>query len=288
MSKDTRQKQSIKDSPIKESIVQLGQATRDLFQVVVLRNDASRQEEKLRRSRNEYLSNLEKDLERRWRASIHTAIFIDIGLEENLTATTPLPWLYQSKEISNTFTNFNRAFECFNGRVLLLGQPGSGKTTTLENIALQLVRQAKEHSDAPIPLLVNLSKFVNYARKRASSSVQEWLIEYTTNTYPFISKEIVRFWFQEKQVTLLLDGLDEVDEPERIELVKKLNNYLEKLFPSIPVVVCSRIIEYRPLEKKKETKLKLEGAVELQPLDQEQINSYLEKAVLPNLVCKTN
>jgi DNA polymerase III delta prime subunit len=246
------------------------------------------------KARTRYLGNLEADVANRLKTSIHNARFIDISSEQSL-GSTHLPWLYQADDTPLTFTSFEQAFQHFEQRILLLGAPGFGKTTTLLYIAQKLIQEAKINPDAPIPLLFNLSKFQDDSKhqdrrtifplkqlqqKRAKlpqgAAIEEWLLQLTAK-YPGVSREVARFWLENERVALLLDGLDEVDDQQLINLVIQLNAYLYK-HPDMTVVVCSRIVEYQPLKDRQETRLELNGAVTLQPLNQPQIDGYLEKA----------
>jgi eukaryotic-like serine/threonine-protein kinase len=69
----------------------------------------------------------------------------------------------------------------------------------------------------------------------------------------------------------LLDGLDEVESGARKECINAINNY-RQVHPLVHVVVCCRITDYLSLP----TKLRLLNAVVIQPLTQEQIDTYLE------------
>ena len=247
------------------------------------------------KSRTRYLSILEEDVKNRFKTSIHNARFIDIDSEESLDSTY-LPWRYQGDGVPQIFDRFEEAFEQFKRRVLLLGAPGSGKTTTLLQVAQLLIRQAKNDPNAPIPLLFNLSKFRGKDNPSTSRTffpwrsprqtqteeqpgeevIADWLVQMITG-YPGVSRNVANRWLAEEKVALLLDGLDEVDDRQLVRLVGYLNAYLRK-YPDLTVVVCSRIVEYQPLKDSKETRLQLEGAVTFQPLNPSQIDSYLEKA----------
>ncbi len=262
--------------------------------------------QKLEKARKGYLDILEKDVNNRVKTSIHNARFIDISSGESPDSTY-LPWLYQANEEPEVFDRFEKALAKFEGRVLLLGAPGSGKTTTLLHVAQQLIGEAQNDRDAPIPLLFNLSKFRgkdNLSARKAffpwrspqqtqteeqagEEVIADWLVQmmteyadpFTLRKYksPWVSRDVAKLWLEEEKVALLLDGLDEVDDHQLRRLVGYLNDYLVE-HPEMTMVVCSRIVEYEPLKDNKETRLHLEGAVTLQPLNQEQIDSYLEKA----------
>jgi HEAT repeat protein/DNA polymerase III delta prime subunit len=243
------------------------------------------------RARTNYLQVLRRDVQNRLDVSIHKARFIDLGIGDTPSATH-LPWVFKDPESLQEFNNIRDAFIKYKRRLLLLGAPGSGKTVTLLHIAEQLISEAEENPAAPIPLLINLSKFQlrqpdTFAFKlwgskesavgKRDDRVERWLVGELA-VYPIISAEIARKWIEEGRIAALLDGLDEVNDEYRAELVRVLNaTYLRDHLES-PVVVCSRINEYRPLQDRKETRVQLEGGITLQPLNKTQIADYLKEA----------
>ena len=249
--------------------------------------------------RDRYLDYLEKDVTNRLKSSIYYARFINLGLKERVNAT--LPWHYVAFEGRQQFSTFDQAFEHFDRRILLLGAPGSGKTTTLLDIALKLVSQAQQNPTAAIPLLFNLSKFDEVPEKkllehwdwlhkkekkegRQQRLFENWLIQMLSDMpVEGLNLEIARQWVERGQVALLLDGLDEVSDSYLKKLAVIMNETYFRDHPNQTAVICSRIIEYQPLQDDKETRLRLEGAVTLQLLSQEQINDYLVAAEATSL-----
>ena len=229
------------------------------------------------------------------KGSIHAARFLDIGVDEKLNAT--VPWHYEALDEQQRFATFDQAFEHYEGRVLLLGTPGSGKTTTLHNLALKLISEAQQEQTAPIPLLFNLSKFSNISPKRVSEQLnwlrqrkepseenparvfEQWLIQMLVEMpVEGLNKQTAQQWINSGEIALLLDGLDEVNDSYVLSLTEIMNQTYFREHPLQTVVVCSRIIEYQPLQENKEARLRLNGAVILQPPTREQIDSYLEAA----------
>lgn len=78
---------------------------------------------------------------------------------------------------------------------------------------------------------------------------------------------------KQQQLLLLLDGLDEVKAQHREACVQAINQFMQD-YGLVEMVVCSRIKEYEALS----SRLKLRGAICVQPLTSEQVNQYLDKA----------
>ena len=239
--------------------------------------------------RARYLDIFEQEIKQRIAGSIHAEAFLDLDISDDPLATRP-PWVYVGNDDAQTFDSISEGMSAYNRRVLILGAPGSGKTTTLLHIAQQLIAEARADSSAPVPLFVNLSKFQldrseglklpflgdkqPQQSTDADGRVEQWLAD-EFNEYPGISREIARVWLQGDNVAVLFDGLDEVDDHRRGELVKVLNETFLHDRPQTTTVVCSRIHEYTPLRERQETRLELDGAITLQPLSPAQVEGYL-------------
>lgn len=249
------------------------------------------------RARKAYLDYLSDELENRLRSSIHHARFIEIGLEEAPGAT--LPWHYVSyppQETSPSFSSVDEAFVHFRGRFLLLGAPGSGKTTSLLHIGRQLIAEARRDPQAATPILLNLSTFeesipmlswltsspmFSWLRSRLAPDPEltfdQWLIQMLSRL-PLPGGHVAKRWVQEGRLALLLDGLDEIREDRRPIVVAAINQSTPLSFPSVPLVVCSRSLDYARLVDSGSPRLNLRGAVTLQPLARDQIEAYLSAA----------
>jgi flagellar biosynthesis GTPase FlhF len=53
-------------------------------------------------------------------------------------------------------------FAYLGGELLILGAPGAGKTTTLLELARDLIARAEQDQDHPIPVVYNLSSWAEY------------------------------------------------------------------------------------------------------------------------------
>jgi len=152
--------------------------------------------------------------------------------------------------------------------LLILGEPGSGKTTTLLELAKELIdktRQKKEYYT--IPVVLNLSSW-----SKEQLPLDQWIISEIGALYR-IPKEKVAHWLAENRILPLLDGLDEVKESVRSKCTHEINQFSQRSGLT-GIVVCCRVEEYQHLTEK----LCLNAAIHLQPLRDEQIDQYLKKA----------
>jgi hypothetical protein len=152
------------------------------------------------------------------------------------------------------------------GLLLILGEPGSGKTTTLLELASNLISRAKADPKERVPVVLNLS---SWKRKQ---SLAEWVAAELPQKYR-VPIRIARSWLQNDYLMLLLDGLDEVATTLQPDCVAAINNFIEESEPS-GLVVCCRLTEYQWLPHR----LKLNGAICLESLSAEEVGKYLDGA----------
>ncbi|OZH54912.1 hypothetical protein AFK68_07875 [Hydrocoleum sp. CS-953] len=206
--------------------------------------------------------------------SLHGKVLIELGLEERKNAVNR-PWGLVWEELENPQQELppgTRIIDKFDelgaGRTLLiLGEPGSGKTTTLLELARDLINRTEADLTQPIPVVFNLSSWEG--KKQA---IADWLVRELHTKYQ-VYQQIGKAWIQEQRLLLLLDGLDEVSREIREYCVDALNEFCQE-YGQTEIVVCSRIRDYEVLS----SQLKFQAAIYLQPLSLEQIQEYLKNA----------
>lgn len=154
-------------------------------------------------------------------------------------------------------------FEAHQQKLLILGEPASGKTTTLLRLADDLLAVAEGELNTAVPVIVNLA---SWAEKR--EALADWLAEELFNSYQ-MAKETGKAWATSGQLMLFLDGLDEVAEAHRTACLEAINDFQASY--AAPLVVCSRFADYKKLE----ARLNVAGAIYLETLSAEQIDAYL-------------
>ncbi len=204
---------------------------------------------------------------------------IEIGLEErldliNLLGEVPDRPRRQFLQGETAITKFD---ELGTGRTLLiLGDPGSGKTILLLEIAKELIERANRDISLPIPVVFNLSSWPSRKHRFI-----EWLIQELNLKFQ-IPKVQGNAWIKEQQLLLLLDGLDEVRQELRDYCVQEINQFSQR-YGLTEIIVCCRIAVYETLTQQ----LNFQAAIFAQPLTQEQISTYLNQTESDSLGVKT-
>ncbi len=163
-------------------------------------------------------------------------------------------------------TDILDVFEKVGGQLLILGQPGSGKTITLLQLAKALLEKAEEDDKAPFPVIFELATW------KDDLDIEQWLVYRLKENYS-IDKKVSKKWIETNQLLPLLDGLDELGnillQRKCIEKINKFSNNLQRR-----LVVCCRWEEYQAAKYKLN---KLSGAYRLLSLSDLEIKNYLDK-----------
>lgn len=161
-------------------------------------------------------------------------------------------------------------FNELNNEMLILGGAGAGKTTVLLELTRTLIAQARANVEEPFPVVFNLASWAVQ-----KGLIKDWLIQEFGRRYN-TSPKLATYWIDNTRLILLLDGLDEMAEENRTACIDAINAF-RKDYGLIPLVVCSRTVDYKVLKKK----LLIDGAINIQPLTKKQISDYLLKVGQP-------
>ena len=164
-------------------------------------------------------------------------------------------------------------FEEAQQQLLILGEPGSGKTMLLLDLMKNLLEIAQNDSQKPIPLLIDLSSWNN-----PEQLLLDWLSEEINFKYS-LRADLAKEWVQTKQILLLLDGLDEVEPRYQHDFAIELNRWMTGDVEERPcgIVVCCRREQFEKVVKEP---LRLSRAICLQALNTDQIADYFRSLKL--------
>jgi hypothetical protein len=170
------------------------------------------------------------------------------------------------------------------GRLVVLGEPGAGKTMLMVGLVLDLLHPGRRSCGGPVPVLASLASW-----DPASQDLHGWLGATLITAYrdlaaapPPGSAGNNRFQALAEAGLILpvLDGLDEIPEPARHAAITRINKELK---PGEPVVVTCRTEQYKAAVSPPDglgVALRA-AAVQLSTLEFDQAASYLRQDAGP-------
>ncbi|MEU7524429.1 NACHT domain-containing protein [Saccharothrix sp. NPDC042600] len=165
------------------------------------------------------------------------------------------------------------------GRLVVLGEPGAGKTMLLAGFVVDLLAPPSRRPGDPVPVLVSIASW-----NPRDQHLDAWLVDRLAIDHPALEHEetsgrtLFKALLDNNLIIVVLDGLDEIPEPLRGPALGEINLALHG---GRPLVISSRTDAYRaatrPLHGQQVT---LTGAagIRLQPLRTNDVLAYLRSS----------
>jgi hypothetical protein len=204
------------------------------------------------------------ELRRRYARPLATAAdgepALDLVLEEQLPQRR-----VDAGEVARSGSDIVKVYDDAGNGLLILGDPGAGKSRLLHQLAHELLERALHAESEPLPIVLDLS---SWGARRQSTA--QWLLEELWLQH-HINDRLAERWLPEGRLTLLLDGLDQVDQQARSGCVDAINQ-LHRSGMLAPVVCCRRSTYEMDRQQ-----LSLESTVLVLPLTGDEVVAHLER-----------
>ncbi|CCQ70602.1 MULTISPECIES: NACHT domain-containing protein [Crocosphaera] len=161
-------------------------------------------------------------------------------------------------------------------KIVFLGDPGAGKSSLLQYLALNWAeKEPSDRASFPIPLLIELRI---YARDKDENKCDNFLeFFHQGNLFCHLNQLSLESQLKKGQAIALFDGLDEVFDPKlREKIVTDIKRFSID-YPEVKMILTSRWLGYKAEEF---INADFEHFM-LQDLDQDQINDFIQRRNWP-------
>lgn len=157
------------------------------------------------------------------------------------------------------------------GRLVVLGEPGAGKSVLAIMLVLGLLRERSPH--APVPVLLAVSTW-----DPVSESLDDWMVDSLATAHYGGRPDIPRRLLDQHLLLPVLDGLDEIPEVARRSAVRAINHACGD---GRGVVLTCRSTEYQDVIEAGSPVLRRAPVVEVRPVMVSDAVAYLEDTSWP-------
>lgn len=170
----------------------------------------------------------------------------------------PLQLLEQGKpiEAKQAVQNFQR--------LMIVGQPGSGKTMLLKSLALNYANEKWNIPQQPIAIVLELNRLSD-----AKLTIEQQLVKALERDDFPNGVNFVEQGLKQGMIMLLFDGLDEVNSTDRPDVVRRLQDFIDT-YDHCRVAITCRTQVY-----KREFDVQVDQTVEVVEFNDQQIRKFL-------------
>lgn len=149
-------------------------------------------------------------------------------------------------------------------KMIVLGRPGAGKSTYLKSLALESIKKKPQIKDRKIPIFITLKELADKGYS---------LMDFIAYQFDICSLEdaslFIENLLEKGTCLLLLDGLDEVQEERKDDIIQEVIDFSEKYHKNQFVISC-RVAAYNAWFEKF-------ADVEMADFNDQQIESFITK-----------
>lgn len=158
------------------------------------------------------------------------------------------------------------------GRLVVLGEPGAGKTVLVMQLLIKLLNERKHDTSKPVPVLISAAAY------DTSLAWDKWLAGHLALRFG-IGAEIAARLVRDGRILPVVDGVDEMDpvgKPVRAGVLVAALNASMRGQEKAPVVVTCRLGEYQALVRE----IDRATHIEMLPLTSDETVGYLQDQFL--------
>jgi NACHT domain len=199
--------------------------------------------------------------------------------------TDPADWAPSTAELTGADNQLaNRLARVPTGRLIVLGDPGAGKTMLLIRLVLDLL--ARRQPGDPVPVLVPLAGW-----NPIDQDVPTWLADRLIVDHPALAESAppgasgvsrAQALWDQRLLLPILDGMDELPEGAWSRAVTRLN---DALVPRQGLVLASRVAAYREAVTPADpaanvpvrVRVRAAAGISLRPLAPDDVRAYLRR-----------
>lgn len=197
---------------------------------------------------------------------LHRKVQLLLGLEELEGESIRPSFFIEGDSVGQTthsMVDIVSVIDQFGRVIVVLGEPGSGKTFLLWELCSQLLNRAEHNNSNPLPVVLNLCNWV-----QGQKDIREWVTDELDRQYG-LNWQVSENWLEADQLCILLDGLDEVREEFQGRCIDAIEEFLVSY--KAPVIISGSANNHRHLRQK----LSVSCMLMIQPLFSNQINQFL-------------